>query len=194
MKLIILAGNSPKIQKHPRQLANRISRFLNQGFTPKDIVIATDTTTLPLIKTLLPEANFSVEDQPLHTAGAVKNAQNFYLSDPEVMIANGDTNINTSLQSFIDFHHHSQSSLTILLKKANDVSQYGHVSLNLNHQIERYHEKLTHLHTPGLVNGGLYLINTQHIFNLANHIPISLEKEVFPNIISLNQPIFGYIP
>lgn len=109
---------------------------------------------------------YSVEEQPLGTGGAIKQALEKVASE-NCLIINGDTYLDFSFLDVLNFHQNQKSNFTIVLKKIEKPYRYGTVSLKEN-QIIDFNEKDENL-TEGIINAGVYLANTQF---LLNHLPM----------------------
>ena len=123
---------------------------------------------------------YVVEDFPLGTGGALKNAET-YFKEP-FLVVNGDTYLETDLNHLITSHNNKKSLATIALAVINNVGGSGLVSIQKSGKIKSFQEK-PKSGRRGLVNAGYYFF-TPKIFN---HIPagkrLSLEKIVFPKLV-----------
>lgn len=130
---------------------------------------------------------YSIEDEPLGTGGAIKKAMSIIDSD-NAIILNGDTLFNINLSEFINLHDKENADVTIALKFLNDFDRYGSVVLDGN-KIIGFEEKS--YKSSGYINGGVYIIN-KHLFELYSlSSTFSFEKEVLESkVAKLN--IVGY--
>jgi D-glycero-alpha-D-manno-heptose 1-phosphate guanylyltransferase len=114
-----------------------------------------------------PELNaaFAIEESPLGTGGAILYACQ-YAKEDNVIIVNGDTIFKVSLNELTNTHIDNHSECTLSLKPMNQFERYGVVSLNEQQQITGFKEK--QYYEKGLINGGVYALNTarfkQHSF------------------------------
>lgn len=99
---------------------------------------------------------YAEELQPLGTGGAIRNALQLTDSD-HVMVVNGDTWFPIDINVFSDFHQSQGGSLSIALKKMYHFDRYGSVELN-HSTISGFIEKQPQ--DVGIINGGIYLINS----------------------------------
>lgn len=107
------------------------------------------------------ELDFCEETEPLGTGGAVVAALEKTQAD-HVWILNGDTFFDVQLDKMKQFHEQHQSEFTLALKPMSDLSRYGNVKLSENYKILSFEEKgapRNGVNNPGLINGGIYLIN-----------------------------------
>ena len=87
------------------------------------------------------KANISyfVEDEPLGTAGSVKNAAGFV--DGQVLIISGDALTDIDLTRAAEYHRQSGAKATIVLKKMGRPLEYGVVISGDDGSVERFVEK-----------------------------------------------------
>lgn len=134
---------------------------------------------------------FSIEKEARDTGGAVKLAEKFIKED-DFIVVNGDTYLEIDIKKMISFHRQKKSLATIALAKVADVSQRGLVKMGENDKIELFVEKLTNLHIAGWVNAGVYILRREVLDLIAKNTPVSLEKELFPSLLVLGRPIYGF--
>jgi NDP-sugar pyrophosphorylase family protein len=125
---------------------------------------------------------YSKEETPLGTAGAVKLAQRYLHDEPEFLVLNGDSFLEINFLDLMVFHcGHDGAVATMAVFRVDDACRYGKVQVDTNDQISDFVEK-TGSHEPGLVNGGAYVFSRtvwQHI----PEGPASLERDVFPRLL-----------
>jgi D-glycero-alpha-D-manno-heptose 1-phosphate guanylyltransferase len=122
--------------------------------------------------------NYSIEDKPLGTGGAVKRALNFVKGNA-FFVFNADSYIslkNQSLYSYEKFHN------IIYAVKLEDSSRFGSIEIDEYGMIKSFLEKDTNK-SSGLINAGIYKLNREIFSNIAQNI-FSLEKLVFPMLVS----------
>jgi len=115
-----------------------------------------------------------VEKEPLGTGGAIL-ACCYKTSEQAVLVVNGDTMFKVDLEKAFDSHLKYNSDCTLLLKPMEDFDRYGVVELNDDDSIKSFEEKK--FYKSGLINGGIYLLNTEQF--LAEELPekFSFEKD-----------------
>ncbi len=135
---------------------------------------------------------YAVEKEPLGTAGALKNAEN-YLEDEAFLVLNGDSYSEVDITKFIQFHKKKGGRGTILLTRVSQTQDYGLVKMDENKRITRFLEKPEKTLSSSIVNAGIYLLEPE----VLNYIPqgkrTSLEREIFPYLLKKNLPLFGYL-
>jgi NDP-sugar pyrophosphorylase family protein len=125
---------------------------------------------------------YSREDSPLGTAGALRLAKRYVQHLSEFFVLNGDSFLETNFLELMRFHRsHADAVATIAVVGVEDGTRYGTVQVDSNGKVNGFSEKHG-CNTPGLVNGGVYLFN-QAIWEFIPAGPASLEREVFPQLI-----------
>lgn len=118
--------------------------------------------------------DYVVEHHPLGTGGGIRLAMEEAVAD-NVFVINGDTMFTVKLNAQMEFHRFCRSHTTLALKKMQDFDRYGIVNTNMTRVITSFEEKQAR--KSGLINGGVYIINTRAF--LAKQLPekFSFEKE-----------------
>lgn len=121
---------------------------------------------------------YVIEEFPLGTGGALSIALQNYTFEEPISVFNGDTFFNLDLPAMYKGYIESGAEVGIALKVVADVSRYGRVVLtNSGSGIHEFAEKGDS--TPGLINGGVYLLR-----------PGFFNRFDFPNKFSLEQDCF----
>ena len=124
---------------------------------------------------------YSKEEQPLGTAGAVKRAQHYLRDVPEFVVMNGDSFLEIDFRNLMEFHRGHCAMATMAVLRVEDTSRYGTVDVDARGRVRGFAEK-TGSEIPGLVNGGVYIFN-HVIFQYIRDQPASLERDVFPRLL-----------
>lgn len=103
---------------------------------------------------------YSEEESPLGTGGAIKKALRFVKSK-NILILNGDTLFKVNINLLMNTHLLFNSRITIALKKMKKFKRYGSACIEGN-RIIKFEEKKYKEY--GYINGGVYIINND-IFN-----------------------------
>lgn len=117
---------------------------------------------------------FSIEDEPLGTGGAIKLACE-KVSEKNILICNGDTLFKINVEKLSNFHLHHNSDCTLSLKPMNNFSRYGVVELNDDDSIKSFKEK--QFYETGLINGGVYALNAEEYMREITGEKFSFEKD-----------------
>jgi NDP-sugar pyrophosphorylase family protein len=129
---------------------------------------------------------YSVEPAPLGTAGAVKLAAK--LIDSEAfLVFNGDSFLAIDLGSLVRQQLRSRAWATIALARVRDSARYGAVALKPDGDIKAFLEKSAIAEADNcgwyLVNGGIYVFNKVVLSLVPEMTTVSLEREVFPQLL-----------
>jgi D-glycero-alpha-D-manno-heptose 1-phosphate guanylyltransferase len=117
---------------------------------------------------------FVIEEEPLGTGGAIQLA----LGEAEtndVVIANGDTLFKINLSEIYELHTRQQAETTLALKQLQDFHRYGAVKIDEAYRIKSFHEKK--LYKEGLINGGIYVVNKEKLFERKLPLKFSFEQD-----------------
>jgi NDP-sugar pyrophosphorylase family protein len=125
---------------------------------------------------------YSREPQALGTAGAIKFAQSLLDRLPYFLTMNGDSFLKVDFKPLIEAHQLRGGLATLAVVSVNNASRYGTVRINSQSRVVEFCEK-TGEDSPGLINAGVYAFSPK-IFGYIPSGPASLEKDVFPNILS----------
>ncbi|MDP4093733.1 MAG: NDP-sugar synthase [Bacillota bacterium] len=135
---------------------------------------------------------YIIEDQPLGTAGCIKNIEQ-YLNDTFVVIS-GDILTDIDLAKVIDFHKNNNSCLTMPLVKVNDPTQYGIVSADEQGKITCFKEKpkASEVFT-NIINTGIYVCNPEVLTLFGKNLKFDFSKDLFPLMMQKKIPIYGMV-
>ena len=127
--------------------------------------------------------SFSVETEPLGTAGPLALARDILGKDDEpFFVLNSDVICEFPFQELIDYHNAHGGEGTILVTKVDEPSKYGVVvTVPGTSQIERFVEKPIEF-VGNRINAGIYMFKPS-ILNRIQPVPTSIEKETFPSMV-----------
>ncbi|MSM40311.1 MAG: NTP transferase domain-containing protein [Geobacter sp.] len=128
------------------------------------------------------ELLYSPENSPLGTGGALRLALPLIGSDP-LLVMNGDSYCQSDLARLLDAHRAGQAAASLVLARVEDVGRYGAVDVSTAGVITHFSEKGSR-QGHGLINAGIYLINRAVIEAITGNEAVSLEREIFPALIS----------
>lgn len=94
---------------------------------------------------------YSIEEEPLGTGGAIKQALN--LANENSLVLNGDTFFNIDLSCL----NLKESKICFALKSMQDFDRYGAVELDKDYFVSSFKEK--QFFKQGLINAGIYLVS-----------------------------------
>jgi D-glycero-alpha-D-manno-heptose 1-phosphate guanylyltransferase len=116
----------------------------------------------------------SIEREPLGTGGAIRAAC-YKASEKTVVVVNGDTLFSVNLNKAAADHDKFGSDCTLLLKPMENFDRFGLVQLNDDNSIDDFKEK--QFYKEGLINGGVYILNTEQFIHEELPEKFSFEKD-----------------
>ncbi len=127
---------------------------------------------------------YSIEPEPLGTAGALKYAAPHFRE--RALVLNGDTYLDIDYQGLVACHAEQATYKrvvgTLALVEVQDSTRYGEVIIDKDHRIIEFREKSSAYRGPGLINAGAYVFEPQLLDWIHSVRATSLEKEIFPNL------------
>jgi D-glycero-alpha-D-manno-heptose 1-phosphate guanylyltransferase len=134
--------------------------------------------------------SYSVEQEPLGTAGALKNAAPFVERGP-FLVLNGDSLLEVPYRDLLQFHEQRQGLATLALCQVSDVRRYGRLRIDAEGCVVGYLEKAASTESEdagpreGLaINGGVYVFRREIFAEIPDAPPpVSLETDIFPRLI-----------
>lgn len=131
----------------------------------------------------------SVEEEPLGTGGAIKLAVS-KSTHKNVLALNGDTMFRIDTDKLLGFHTRHNSACTLALKPMHDFDRYGVVDINKEGHVQSFKEK--QFYKSGLINGGVYAINTESFLHTGLPEKFSFEKDYLEKYFSF-QKMMGLV-
>ncbi len=122
------------------------------------------------------------EPEPQGTGGAVAFCRPQLRSDP-VLVLNGDTFVETVLESFLAAWRESGAEAGLVSVPVADAARYGRVELTAGNRIARFIEKDEATHGAAWINGGVYLLPLSLLDRLPPP-PCSLERDLLERLPS----------
>jgi mannose-1-phosphate guanylyltransferase len=136
---------------------------------------------------------YSMEQVPLGTAGAVKNAAKYITKDDAFFVINGDILTDLDLTEMLNFHKNKRAKVTIALTPVDDPTQFGVVELDGQQRVTRFLEKPSQQEvTSNLINAGTYILEPEILARIPPGKKFMFERDVFPQLIADREPIYGY--
>ncbi|MFV0417113.1 MAG: nucleotidyltransferase family protein [Dysgonomonas sp.] len=124
--------------------------------------------------------SYVIENSPLGTGGAIKYAFG-KVADKEAFVINGDTFFDVDTHNLLEFHKTKQADISVALKPMTDFDRYGSVTLNDQQRIISFNEK--QYRKEGLINGGIYIVNTELFEKIDLPEKFSFEKDIMESHI-----------
>ena len=137
--------------------------------------------------------NYSIEEHPLGTAGAVKNADKFFDSGPMV-IFNGDVLTDINISKVVNFHREKAACVTLTLTKVEDPTAFGLILTDKEGRVTRFIEKPSwDMVTAKTINAGIYIVDPSIFEQVPPDKEFSFERQLYPNLLAKGAPVFGYL-
>lgn len=180
-KPLVEFGNKPMI-------LHQIEALANAGVS--DIVLAVNYRPEVMERVLSEYATkfnvkitFSIEHEPLGTAGPLKLAEKILgKDDTPFFVLNSDVICEYPFNNLVEFHKQHGQEGTIVVTKVEEPSKYGVVVHKPNHpsRIDRFVEKPVAF-VGNRINAGIYILNPSVLRRIELR-PTSIEQETFPAI------------
>jgi mannose-1-phosphate guanylyltransferase/phosphomannomutase len=139
------------------------------------------------------EMTYAVEvDQPLGTAGSVKNIEE--LLNDTFLVISGDSITDFNLQEAIAFHQEKKSKATLILTRVANPIEFGVVIIDKEQRIQRFLEKPSSSEIfSDTVNTGTYILEPEVLQYLPEAEECDFSKDLFPLLLEKGEPMYGYI-
>jgi mannose-1-phosphate guanylyltransferase len=135
--------------------------------------------------------SYVVENSPLGTAGAVKNAEK-HLGD-RFLVLNGDVFTDLDLAAMIRFHRERKAVATISLTPVEDPTRYGLIETDPSGRVSRFLEKPSPDQiTTDMINAGTYVLERRVLDGVPPQTQWSFERQLFPSLLESGQRVFAY--
>ena len=132
------------------------------------------------------------EEQPLGTAGCVKNIAD--LLDDTFLVISGDGVTDFDLKEAVRFHKKKGSKATLVLAHVPNPVEFGVVITDADRRIQRFLEKpSTSEIFSDTVNTGTYILEPEVLKYLPADQESDFSKDLFPLLLEKDEPMFGYI-
>ncbi|KAJ3046332.1 mannose-1-phosphate guanyltransferase [Rhizophlyctis rosea] len=131
--------------------------------------------------------HFSVENEPLDTAGPLALAKDILSKDDTpFFVLNSDVICDFPFEELADFHKSHGGEGTIFVTRVDEPSKYGVVVNKPDSTcIERFVEKPKEF-VSNKINAGIYIFNPS-VLNRIQPVPTSMEKVIFPALAAESQ-------
>ena len=135
---------------------------------------------------------YAVEETPLGTGGAIRNAAKMLSGDGLVAIFNGDVLSGHDLEGQFKFHQEKGADVSLFLTQVSDARSFGAVELDNENRVLAFNEKMENPPT-NTINAGCYIFNKEILYKIPEGKVVSVERETFPNFLSEGVRVFGFI-
>jgi len=135
--------------------------------------------------------HYSIEDSPLGSAGAAKNAEKYL--EGTFLVLNGDIFTDMDFTAMIELHREKKAKATIAVTPVDDPSRYGLVDTDEQGRVTRFLEKPKPEEiTTNMINAGAWLIEPDVLSRIPARTQFSFERNVFPQLLDQGEPVYAY--
>jgi mannose-1-phosphate guanylyltransferase len=206
--VILVGGQGTRLRPLSYHMPKSMMPVLNRPFLEHTLAYLKNYGVSEVILTLshLPEAiqghlgdgtnlgirlSYALEDSPLGTAGAVKNAE-AHLTDTFAVL-NGDIFTDLDLGDLVTFHRHKGAQATIALTHVDNPSAFGVVETESDGRVRRFIEKPSPDQiTSHWINAGVYILEPEVLSHVPQNSHYMFERGLFPRLLELGEPVYGY--
>jgi len=197
-RLLPLTCNTPKVMVPVLNtpFLEHVIHYLSE-YQIKDIILAQRHLSQPIKSYFGNGSQFgvkltcTVEDTPLGTAGAVKNAEKYF--DDTFLVLNGDIFTDLDITAMIGFHLERKAKATIALTPVDDPTSYGLIETNAQGRVTRFLEKPKWSEvTTNMINAGTYVLEPEVLSHIPHQANFSFERGLFPLLLDQGEPIYAY--
>lgn len=136
---------------------------------------------------------YTVEPQPMGTAGAYKFAEDL-IREPTVVF-NGDILTDLDLKAVMREHGQRKAAATIVLAPVENPSSYGLVETTAGGRVLRFLEKPKPDEiTVNTINAGTYILEPRMLDLIPAGESHSFEYGLFPTLLDRNELFFAHVP
>jgi mannose-1-phosphate guanylyltransferase/phosphomannomutase len=138
------------------------------------------------------EIDYSIEEQPLGTAGSVRLAS---AQLPETfLVISGDALCDVDLGELVAVHREKGAAVTIGLKAVDNPLEFGIVVTDDDGRVERFLEKPSWGQVfSDTINTGIYVLEPEVLRHVPSDRPYDFSKELFPLLLEMGRPIYGHV-
>jgi mannose-1-phosphate guanylyltransferase/phosphomannomutase len=135
---------------------------------------------------------YATEEEPLGTAGSVRNAMDEL--DERFLVISGDVLTDIDLSKMMAAHEEKGALATIGLVAVENPLEFGIVITREDGSIERFLEKPTWGQVfSDTINTGIFILEPEIFDYIPADQPVDFSSEVFPALLSEGKPIFGSV-
>jgi len=136
---------------------------------------------------------YTVEPQPMGTAGAYKFAEDV-IREPTVVF-NGDILTDLDLKAVIREHNRRKAAATVVLQPVDNPRAYGLVETETDGRIHRFLEKPKEDEiTCNTINAGTYILEPRVLDFIPGGENYSFEYDLFPDLLTRKESFYAHVP
>src|SRR3990172_8549116 len=136
--------------------------------------------------------DYSIEEEPLGTAGSVRLAR--AKLDDTFLVISGDALCDGDLGALVATHREKGAAVTIGLRRVDNPLEFGIVVTDEDGRVERFLEKPSWGQVfSDTINTGIYVIEPEALRHVPKKRPFDFSKELFPLLLEMGRPIYGHV-
>ena len=134
---------------------------------------------------------YRVEEQPLGTAGAVKNCRDF-TGGEDFLVISGDAACDLDLRALWAAHRRIRPAVTMALYPHEAPLAYGLAVTDRDGFVRSFIEKPSWDRVvTDLVNTGIYVLGEEAMAFVPQETPFDFAKDLFPRLLEADMPLLG---
>ena len=138
------------------------------------------------------DIDYSVEEQPLGTAGSVKLAQERL--EETFLVISGDALCDVDLTELVEAHRSNGAAVTIGLKSVDNPLEFGIVVTDADGRVERFLEKPSWGQVfSDTINTGIYVLEPEVLRHIPKKGAFDFSKQLFPLLLEMGRPMYGHV-
>jgi NDP-sugar pyrophosphorylase family protein len=135
---------------------------------------------------------YAVEETPLGTGGAVKNAEPWL--DGTTLVFNGDVLTDVDLPAVVERHRRTGAAATLVLTPVPNPAAYGLVEIDAEGRVRRFLEKPDPAQiTTDTINAGIYVLEKSTLELMPPAVNHSIERAFFPALLARGDRVSAYV-
>ncbi|AKJ11363.1 GDP-mannose pyrophosphorylase [Streptomyces incarnatus] len=143
------------------------------------------------------EISYAVEEVPLGTGGAIRNAGRLLRGGPEapVLILNGDILSGVDLRGILARHEAAEADVTLHLTRVADPRAFGLVPTDDSGRVLSFLEKPKTQEeiVTDQINAGCYVFRRSVLDAIPGGREVSVEQETFPRLVAGGGRVLGHV-
>lgn len=134
---------------------------------------------------------YRVEQEPLGTAGGVKNCRDFY-GDDDFLVISGDAACDFDLRRLMEEHRKREAAATIALYRSADPLRYGLAVTDSEGRIHSFIEKPDWSRVvTDMINTGIYVLSPRAMDAVPDGRSFDFGHELFPLLLQRGERLVG---
>lgn len=135
---------------------------------------------------------YSVEEEPLGTAGSVKFVEDRL--EGRFIVVSGDALTDADLGAAVALHETQGAEVTLVLRKVDDPSEFGIVVTDDDGRVQSFLEKPDEDETFSYTaNTGIYVVEPEVLSAIPEGQEYDWAEDVFPRLLEEGRLVYGYV-